>query len=120
MIDVETRHSAAIAVQVIAEDAVELDLVLEQPAVIRVVVLLRELVRDRVGHVCRPLSAVQDGEVVVEAGRLTKVDEAEVLQLATQARLRLDPSIARAFAAAKTMEPSLTEMYFRVFGQKTQ
>ena len=64
-------------------------------------------------------SVLVDGEVVVEAGRLTKVDEAEVLQLATQARLRLDPSIARAFAAAKTMEPSLTEMYFRVFGQKT-
>jgi len=65
-------------------------------------------------------SVLVDGEVVVEAGRLTKVDEAEVLRLATQARLRLDPSIAREFAAAKTMEPSLTEMYFRVFGQKTQ
>lgn len=64
-------------------------------------------------------SVLVDGEVVVEAGRLTKVDEAEVLRLATQARLRLDPSIAREFAAAKTMEPSLTEMYFRVFGQKT-
>lgn len=65
-------------------------------------------------------SVLVDGEVVVEARRLTKVDEAEVLRLATQARLRLDPSIAREFAAAKTMEPSLTEMYFRVFGQKTQ
>lgn len=64
-------------------------------------------------------SVLVDGEVVVEAGRLTKVDEAEVLRLATQARLRLDPSIAREFAAAKTMEPSLTEMYLRVFGQKT-
>lgn len=65
-------------------------------------------------------SVLVDGEVVVEARRLTKVDEAEVLRLATQARLRLDPSIAREFAAAKTMEPSLTEMYFRVFGQKTR
>src|SRR5690242_20863343 len=65
-------------------------------------------------------SVLVDGEFVVEAGRLTKVDEAEVLRLATQARLRLDPSIAREFAAAKTMEPSLTEMYFRVFDQKTQ
>ena len=64
-------------------------------------------------------SVLVDGEVVVEARRLTKVDEAEVLRLATQARLRLDPSIAREFAAAKTMEPSLTEMYLRVFGQKT-
>jgi len=64
-------------------------------------------------------SVLVDGEFVVEAGRLTKVDEAEVLRLATQARLRLDASIKREFAAAKTMEPSLTEMYFRVFGQKT-
>lgn len=64
-------------------------------------------------------SVLVDGEFVVEAGRLTKVDEAEVLHLATQARLRLDASIKREFAAAKTMEPSLTEMYFRVFGQKT-
>jgi 5-methylthioadenosine/S-adenosylhomocysteine deaminase len=64
-------------------------------------------------------SVLVDGEFVVEAGRLTKVDEAEVLHLATQARLRLDASIKREFAAAKTMELSLTEMYFRVFGQKT-
>jgi 5-methylthioadenosine/S-adenosylhomocysteine deaminase len=64
-------------------------------------------------------SVLVDGEFVVEAGRLTKVDEAEVLRLATQARLRLDSSIEREFAAAKTMEPSLTEMYFRVFGLKT-
>jgi len=64
-------------------------------------------------------SVLVDGEFVVEAGRLTKIDEAEVLHLATQARLRLDASIKREFAAAKTMEPSLTEMYFRVFGQKT-
>jgi cytosine/adenosine deaminase-related metal-dependent hydrolase len=64
-------------------------------------------------------SVIIDGEFVVEAGRLTKVDEAEVLRLATQARLRLDSSIEREFAAAKTMEPSLTEMYFRVFGVKT-
>jgi cytosine/adenosine deaminase-related metal-dependent hydrolase len=65
-------------------------------------------------------SVIVDGEFVVEAGRLTKVDEAEVLRLATQARLRLDPSIEREFAAAKTMEPSLTEMYLRVFGVKTE
>jgi 5-methylthioadenosine/S-adenosylhomocysteine deaminase len=65
-------------------------------------------------------SVLVDGEFVVEAGRLTKVDEAEVLRLAAQARIRLDASIKREFAAAKTMEPSLTEMYFRVFGQKTE
>jgi 5-methylthioadenosine/S-adenosylhomocysteine deaminase len=64
-------------------------------------------------------SVLVDGEFVVEAGRLTKIDESEVLRLATQARLRLDTSIEREFAAAKMMEPSLTEMYFRVFGLRT-
>jgi 5-methylthioadenosine/S-adenosylhomocysteine deaminase len=64
-------------------------------------------------------SVLVDGEFVVEAGRLTKVDESEVLRLATQARLRLGTSIEREFAAAKKMEPSLTEMYFRVFGLRT-
>jgi 5-methylthioadenosine/S-adenosylhomocysteine deaminase len=58
---------------------------------------------------------IVNGEVVVEDGRLTKVDEKEVLQLAAQARRRLEPSIQREFAAAKTMEASLSEMYFRVF-----
>ena len=56
-----------------------------------------------------------NGEIVVEHGRLTKVDEKEVLRLAEQARRRLDPSIQAELAAAKTMEPSLREMYFRVF-----
>ena len=60
---------------------------------------------------------IVNGETVVEDGRLTKIDEKEVLKLADQARRRLDPSIQRELAAAKTMEPSLTEMYFRVFGQ---
>ena len=64
-------------------------------------------------------SVVVNGEFVVEAGRLTKVDEAEVLRLARETRLRLNPSMERELAAAKTMEPSLSEMYFRVFGQKT-
>ena len=60
---------------------------------------------------------IVNGEVVVQNGRLTKVDEREALRLAEQARRRLDPSIQRELAAAKTMEPSLTEMYFRVFGK---
>lgn len=60
---------------------------------------------------------IVNGEVVVQNGRLTKVDEREALRLAEQARRRLDPSIRRELAAAKTMEPSLTEMYFRVFGK---
>jgi 5-methylthioadenosine/S-adenosylhomocysteine deaminase len=58
-----------------------------------------------------------NGEVVVEGGRLTKVDEKEVLRLAKQSRSRLDASMQRQLAAAKTMEPALTEMYFRVFGK---
>ena len=60
-------------------------------------------------------TVIVNGEVVVEHGRSTKVDEMEVLKLAEQARRRLEPSIQSELAAAKTMEPSLTEMYFRVF-----
>ena len=62
-------------------------------------------------------SVIVDGEIVVESGRATKVDEAEVLRLAAQARHRLDPSIQRELAAARTMEQSLASMYFRVFDQ---
>jgi 5-methylthioadenosine/S-adenosylhomocysteine deaminase len=60
-------------------------------------------------------TVIVNGEVVVENGRLTKVDEKEVLRLAEQARRRLEPSLQSELAGAKTMEPSLTEMYFRVF-----
>jgi 5-methylthioadenosine/S-adenosylhomocysteine deaminase len=62
---------------------------------------------------------IVNGETVVEEGRLTKIDEKEILKLAEQARHRLDPSIQRELAAAETMEASLTEMYFRVFGRST-
>jgi 5-methylthioadenosine/S-adenosylhomocysteine deaminase len=60
-------------------------------------------------------TVIVNGQIVVEDGRLTKVDEKEVLRLAGQARTRLDPGIQRELAAAKTMEPALAEMYFRVF-----
>jgi 5-methylthioadenosine/S-adenosylhomocysteine deaminase len=56
-----------------------------------------------------------NGEIVVEGGQLTKVDEMEVFRLAGQARARLDPSMQVEMAAAKTMESSLSEMYFRIF-----
>jgi 5-methylthioadenosine/S-adenosylhomocysteine deaminase len=56
-----------------------------------------------------------NGEVVVEDGRLTKVDEMEVLRLAEAARAHLEPSMQRELAAARTMESALAEMYFRVF-----
>ncbi|MDP9131471.1 MAG: amidohydrolase [Candidatus Binatota bacterium] len=58
-----------------------------------------------------------NGEVVVESGRLTKVDEMEVLKRAEDARTRLEPSMQSELAAARSMEPALAEMYFRVFGK---
>jgi 5-methylthioadenosine/S-adenosylhomocysteine deaminase len=60
-------------------------------------------------------TVIVNGEVVVESGRLTNVDENEVLRLAAKARERLNPSIEREMAAAKSVEPALAEMYFRVF-----
>jgi len=62
-------------------------------------------------------TVIVNGEVVVESGRLAKIDEGEVLRLAEQSRKRLDPSIQGELAAARTMEPALAEMYFRVFGR---
>jgi 5-methylthioadenosine/S-adenosylhomocysteine deaminase len=61
---------------------------------------------------------IVNGEVVVHGGRPTKVNEMEVLQLAERSRRRLDPSIQRELAAARTAAPSLTEMYFRVFEKR--
>jgi len=62
-------------------------------------------------------SVIVNGEVVVEGGRLTKVEEQEVLKLAEHARARLDASIQQQLAAASSMETALAEMYFRVFGK---
>jgi 5-methylthioadenosine/S-adenosylhomocysteine deaminase len=61
-------------------------------------------------------TVVVNGEVVVENGRLTKIDETDVLRLVESARRRLDPAMQRELSAAQRMEPALTEMYFRVFG----
>ncbi len=58
-----------------------------------------------------------NGEVVVAGGRLTKIDEMEVLQIAEAARAHLEPSMQKELAAARSMEPALAEMYFRVFGK---
>ena len=55
-----------LAVQMLGEHAVELDLVLEDVPEVGVVVLLRQLVRHRMRHVRRPLVAAQDREVVVD------------------------------------------------------
>jgi 5-methylthioadenosine/S-adenosylhomocysteine deaminase len=62
-------------------------------------------------------TVIVNGEIVVESGRLKRMDEREVLTLATKARERIDPSIQREMAAAKSMEPALAEMYFRVSGE---
>ena len=63
-------------------------------------------------------TVIVNGEIVVKEGRLAKIDEKEVLQFAARARERLDPSIQREIAAARTMEPALAEMYFRVFEKR--
>ena len=63
-------------------------------------------------------TVIVNGEIVVQKGALMQVDELEVLQLASKARGRLDPSIQEELAAAKTMEPTLAEMYFQVFKSK--
>jgi 5-methylthioadenosine/S-adenosylhomocysteine deaminase len=60
-------------------------------------------------------TVIVNGEIVVESGRLKRIDEREVLQFAEQARRRLEPSIQRELAAAGSMEGALAEMYFRVF-----
>jgi 5-methylthioadenosine/S-adenosylhomocysteine deaminase len=62
-------------------------------------------------------TVIVNGEVVVQGGRLTKVDEEEVMRMAEQSRARLAPSMQSELAAARTMEPALAEMYFRVFGK---
>jgi len=63
-------------------------------------------------------TVIVNGEIVLREGRFTKIDEKEALHLATRARERLDPSMQRELAAAKSMEPALAKMYFRVFGAK--
>ena len=60
-------------------------------------------------------TVIVNGEIVVEDGRLKKLDEMEVLRLANKARERLNPAIEREIATAKTMEPALAEMYFQIF-----
>ena len=60
-------------------------------------------------------TVIVNGEIVVESGRLTRMDEQEALALATKARQRIDSSLQRELAAAKSVEPALSEMYARVF-----
>jgi 5-methylthioadenosine/S-adenosylhomocysteine deaminase len=60
-------------------------------------------------------TVIVNGEIVVEHGQLKSIDEQEVLELAAQARRRLDPSIQRELAAAGSVEEALADMYFKVF-----
>jgi 5-methylthioadenosine/S-adenosylhomocysteine deaminase len=60
-------------------------------------------------------TVIVNGDVVVEDGRLKKLEEKAVLTLANTARERLNPAIEREMAAAKTMEPALADMYFQIF-----
>jgi 5-methylthioadenosine/S-adenosylhomocysteine deaminase len=63
-------------------------------------------------------SVLVNGEIVVKNGRGTRVDDKEVLQLAARSRQRLDAPLQRELAAARSMEPMLSEMYFRVFNSR--
>ena len=57
-----------------------------------------------------------DGEVVVEGGRLTKMDEDDVMAEVNRLYGPLRPAIRKEMRDAAVMEPSLSDMYFRVFG----
>jgi cytosine/adenosine deaminase-related metal-dependent hydrolase len=108
-------------------DAFDLDAGVLAPGKLADVILLRRdtpaftPLNDLMGQLvfCENGSSVEtvivNGEIVVESGRLTHIEEQEVLDLATKARRRLDPAIQRELAAAKSMEPALADMYFRVF-----
>jgi guanine deaminase len=60
-------------------------------------------------------TVIVNGEVVVERGQLKGMDEHDVLELARQARRRLDASLQNELAAAASVEQPLADMYFKVF-----
>ena len=64
-------------------------------------------------------TVIVNGEIVVEEGRSTRINEEQVFELARRSRERLDPSIQREMAAAQSMEPALADMYFGVFGKSS-
>ncbi len=57
-----------------------------------------------------------NGEVVVDGGRLTKMDETAVIAEVNRLYDPLRSAIRKEMQDAAVMEPSLAEMYFRVFG----
>lgn len=65
-------------------------------------------------------TVIVDGEIAVEGGRLARMKEEEVLRLAAGSLARLRPEMEREISAARTVEPELAEMYFRVGGEDRQ
>ncbi|MBI2998284.1 MAG: amidohydrolase family protein, partial [Deltaproteobacteria bacterium] len=63
-------------------------------------------------------TVIVNGEVVVEGGRLIRMREEEVLRLAAESMERIRPRMESEIRAARTLEPALAEMYFRVVGGK--
>ena len=57
-----------------------------------------------------------DGELVVQSGRLTRLEEGTILDRVNELYQPMVPVIEQEMRDARVMEPSLTEMYFRVFG----
>lgn len=61
-----------------------------------------------------------DGEIVLEGGQLVRMREKEVLELAAESLKRIGPAIKKEILAAQTVEPALSEMYFRVAVESEQ
>lgn len=57
-----------------------------------------------------------DGELVVQGGRLARLEEGTILDRVNELYRPMVPVIEQEMRDARVMEPSLTEMYFRVFG----
>ena len=57
-----------------------------------------------------------NGEIVVQDGHLTRMDEKELLKQVNQLYEPMVQEINKEMKDAAIMEPSLSEMYFRVFG----
>lgn len=56
-----------------------------------------------------------NGETVVQGGRLTRMTDEEVLGCVREVYAPMVPAIRKELEDAATMEPSLSQMYFRVF-----
>jgi 5-methylthioadenosine/S-adenosylhomocysteine deaminase len=57
-----------------------------------------------------------DGEIVVQDGRCTRVDEQDLYRQVSAARTALQPGVAAELAASAALEPPIREMWHRVAG----